>query len=902
MAMQVTSQTSHPGLPRAIEIVLASAGLVVFAPLLMLAALMIAISSPGPILFRQTRVGRYGRLFKLYKLRTMRVSSGGSQITSGADDRITPIGRLLRFTKIDELPELWNVVKGEMSLVGPRPEVPAFVCLENELWQRVLQTRPGITDHITLTLRNEQALLASISQGHENFYRQILQPYKLRGYVGYQRVRDWKSDLRILVKTLVTVFVSPKATPLTADQIRESVLAGGGFAAREDLGSTARADTQGTDNMPTGEHHLGIKDRLQSAAEFLWIKRYQISVDFALFVLAFVLSYLLRFDFSIPAREVPALERQLFFVATLQSAVMSLFGVYRFIWRFIGLRETRTLFAAVAYSSLPILALRLSLADSYAPWRVPLSIIVFDGVLVFTMAVGVRVLRRVIYEWSLRRSGISADSDGPPKPVLLVGAESAGRWVANEIRKRRSNDLEIKGFVDDEPQKLHAVIEDIKVLGATADLPRLVCEHNIDHVILTIADTSRKEVRRILAVCEEIPVRVRVVPNLSEIIRGEIKFTRFRDVQIEDLLGREPVRMEQTAMAQLIRGKTVLVTGAGGSIGSELTRQIAQHEPGKLLLVERAEFALFQIDSELRRFFPELNITTLVADVGNKERIGKIIASQNPQVIVHAAAHKHVPMMEENVAEAVGNNVLATYDLCELAGACGVECFVLISTDKAVKPTSVMGTTKRIAELVIQHMNLRFTTRYMAVRFGNVIGSTGSVIPIFQDQIRRGGPVTVTHPGMTRYFMTIPEAAQLVLEAAAMGKGGEIFVLDMGEPVNIVDLAKQLIVLSGLKPFEDIDVVFTGVRRGEKLSEELRLPEECMSKTRHPKIYIGNIVGHSNGEILDGIKRLAKLCGEGDERKLREALAQVVSEAQLETGGMPSEAPFPLKTRAAVSG
>jgi FlaA1/EpsC-like NDP-sugar epimerase len=259
-------------------------------------------------------------------------------------------------------------------------------------------------------------------------------------------------------------------------------------------------------------------------------------------------------------------------------------------------------------------------------------------------------------------------------------------------------------------------------------------------------------------------------------------------------------------------------------------------------------------------------------------------------------------MMEENVAEAVANNVLATHDLCVLAGSFGVECFVLISSDKAVKPTSVMGTTKRIAELVVQYMHQRYATRYMAVRFGNVIGSTGSVIPIFQEQIRRGGPVTVTHPEMTRYFMTIPEAAQLVLEAAAMGQGGEIFVLDMGEPVRIVDLAKQLIVLTGLKAFKDIEVVFTGLRPGEKLSEELRLPEENMSKTRHPKIYIGNIAGYSNGEILNGIARLAELCGQGDDRKIREALVQVVPEAQLEMGRKATEPAPPLKKHQAVSG
>jgi len=898
---QAIPASGYRGLPRAAEVVLALVGLVSVAPILLIAALMIAVFSPGPILFRHQRVGRYGRLFLLYKLRTMRVSNGGSTITSSTDNRITHIGRILRATKIDEFPQLWNVVKGEMSLVGPRPEAPDFVSLGNELWQRALEMRPGITDPITLTLRNEEALLASVGPGYEGFYRQVLQPYKLRGYVAYDRVRDWKSDIGILLKTLLAVIVCPKENAVTAEQIRQSLVADANWDFRE---TRARGAMELTDDAASPEDNDSYTfiDRLKSAGRFVWLKKRLIGVDLALLVCAFALSYLLRFEFAIPSREILALERQVLYVVALQAGAMFVFGVYRFIWRYIGLRETRVFVLTFASSAFCLFALRLLLPASYALWRVPLSVMFFDGVLVAGTILGIRVLRRVVHEWSVRHSGMLGGVPGQKKPVLLIGAESEGRWVANEIRSHGMNDLEIEGFVDDEPQKLHAVIEDLEVLGAVKDLPRLVRDHKIDHVILTMPDSSRQSIRRVLDICEQIPVRVRVVPNLSEIIRGDLKFTRFRDVQIEDLLGREPVRMEQAAVEQFVRGKTVLVTGAGGSIGSELARQLAQHELGNLLLVERAEFALFPIDTELRRSFPDLQITPLVADVGSKERMGKIIACYRPQVILHAAAHKHVPMMEENVAEAVGNNVLATYSLSHLAGTYGVESFVLISTDKAVRPTSVMGSTKRIAELVVQHMNQRSATRYIAVRFGNVIGSTGSVIPIFQEQIRRGGPVTVTHAEMTRYFMTIPEAAQLVLEAAAMGQGGEIFVLDMGEPVRIVDLAKQLIVLTGLKPFEDIDIVFTGMRRGEKLSEELRLPEEDMSKTRHPKIFIGNIAGYSNGEIPEGIARLAKLCEEGDERKLREALVELVPEARLDTAGRPVHAPSPLKTRAAASG
>jgi FlaA1/EpsC-like NDP-sugar epimerase len=382
-------------------------------------------------------------------------------------------------------------------------------------------------------------------------------------------------------------------------------------------------------------------------------------------------------------------------------------------------------------------------------------------------------------------------------------------------------------------------------------------------------------------ICDQVPVKVRIIPGLNEILDGSVEISRIRDVQIQDLLGREKIELDVELISSEMTGKTVMVTGAGGSIGAELARQVLRFKPATLLLVERAEFALFDVDHKLKLAHPDLSIRPLVADVGNVERMRFIFDSYRPQVIIHAAAHKHVPLMEFNVTEAMRNNVTATYLLGELAGEYGAEVFTLVSTDKAVRPTSIMGASKRFAELVVQDLNSRFETRFVAVRFGNVIGSSGSVIPIFLDQIRRGGPVTLTDRRMKRYFMTIPEAAQLVLQASALGKGGEVFILQMGEPILIKDLAETLIRLSGLKPHEDIEIVETGLRPGEKLCEELRFESEETDATEHSKIFINKIATFDQKAIESALERINELLLSSDEKALIKLLSELVPEARL---------------------
>ncbi len=621
----------------------------------------------------------------------------------------------------------------------------------------------------------------------------------------------------------------------------------------------------------------------------------QALLDVAVLAGCFYLAYALRFEFAITRTVAEQMFLQSTFVVLLQVTVLRLVGAYSFMWRYVGLREVRTFALAATLSALALLALRLSLPETLAMLRVPLSVTLMDAFFGFSAVLWLRVARRVVHE-SFDRTGRMQrrrTDSAPLLPVLLIGAGQAGVMAAGEILRRGDTNLDIKGFVDDDPLKQGLFINGVKVLGTTADLPALVRQLKIDHVVITIAQAPPQEIRRIVEICAAIPVKARTIPGLYELLQGHVEISRIRNIEIEDLLGREPVKLDLDDMASFLTGKSVMVTGAGGSIGSELARQVARFAPKELLLVERAEFALFEIERELGQTYSELSIAPLVADTGDDVRMRNLFARYRPQVVVHAAAHKHVPMMELQPSEAIKNNVLTTQLLGHIAGEFDAEAFILVSTDKAVNPTSVMGASKRVAELVIQDLSQlpHYSTRFLGVRFGNVMGSAGSVIPIFRKQIAAGGPVTVTHPEMTRYFMTIPEAAQLVLQAGAIGEGGEIFVLDMGEPVKIVDLALQMIRLSGLQPYEDIDISFSGIRLGEKLFEELDKEGETLSRTKHPKIFNGNLRPYPRTELRQYVERLEAAARKGLDVAVRQALSRMLPEAKLEAGDHPEEFP-----------
>jgi FlaA1/EpsC-like NDP-sugar epimerase len=611
----------------------------------------------------------------------------------------------------------------------------------------------------------------------------------------------------------------------------------------------------------------------------------QFIADVVVLCAAFFAAYLLRLDLDISLFGDYYLDNalnQLPFVVFVQFASLFLVGAYSILWRYVSLEDIKAFLKAAFISGVILILVRLLLSpEKFIRWQVPLSVILYDTGLAFGGLLGLRVLRRFLHEFSENKNFSLAKRTIKRKSTLFVGAGRIGATALKDILGRADSEFDIKGLVDDDKYKKGGSVSGIKVLGTTSDLARLVDELNIEQIVIAIDQAQGQDIRRILDICREISVKARIIPSLNEIAHGRVKISRVRDVEIEDLLGRDPIELDDKNLHEFLSEKVVLVTGAGGSIGSELVRQIAEFEPKQLLLVERAEFFMFQIERELAKDYANLNFVPLIADVADAARMREIFEKYKPEVVFHAAAHKHVPLMEQNPCEAIKNNVFATRLIGELAGEFATKDFVLISTDKAVNPTSVMGASKRIAEIVLQGLNSSFATNYMAVRFGNVLGSAGSVVPIFREQIRKGEPITVTHKDMTRYFMTIPEASQLVLQAGALGKGGEIFILDMGEPVKILSLAEDMIRLSGLKPYEDIDILFSGIRAGEKLFEELEITGENLLKTKHPKIFIGKIATYRNEEVLDILANFQTAIGENNEAKIRSLFNKYLPEATI---------------------
>lgn len=587
-----------------------------------------------------------------------------------------------------------------------------------------------------------------------------------------------------------------------------------------------------------------------------------------------VLAVSLRFEsFSWPPWVADEIPTYAMFALVVRLGVAFLFGLYRARWS----QATPSDLRRIAYAGMTSGILTVSFgangltALSLGAVRLPLVVLALDAV----SAVVVLATPRLLARFGRHLPNL------PPnhRRGIVVGAGVAGQLFLRESRLNEKLDLRILCFVDDDPRKQQQLLSGIPVLGTLADLPSLISRLGIDEVIMAMPRARGRAVRRVVQAASDAGIQVRTIPGSSDALSGQVNVSALRHVEIQDLLRRDEVVTDLAAVRELATGRTVLVTGAGGSIGSELCRQIAALEPSELLAIDHSENQIFEIERELRRQFPALRLVPIIADIRDPGRLHAIVGRHRPHAIFHAAAHKHVPLMEENIVEAVTNNVLGTRNVVDAALDADTAHLVNISTDKAVRPTSVMGVTKRIAELIVLNAALAEGRNLVSVRFGNVLGSSGSVVPTFLRQIKEGGPVTVTHPEMRRYFMTIPEAVQLVLQAGALGRGGELFVLNMGDPVKIADLARDLIRLSGLEEGVDIDVAFTGVRPGEKLYEELLFGGEDVRPTTHPKVLraVGDTADPSVPAYVESLIRSA-VAYTSDDRDLRDQLRNLVPE------------------------
>jgi FlaA1/EpsC-like NDP-sugar epimerase len=581
---------------------------------------------------------------------------------------------------------------------------------------------------------------------------------------------------------------------------------------------------------------------------------------------AYVLSFLLRFDFALPPAERTLVLYTLPAAIAIQYLALYSFKLTRGWWRYVGVADFLNSVKAAFVGNLGLAAYILFLHRK----GFPRSIFLIDALLVVGLTIGARLAVRL---W---RQYPSDQSVGTAKRLLIIGAGDTGEALLREIRQSRRLNYHVVAFVDDDPAKRGAYINGVAVVDRVTATEAVVARFRIDEIVVATPSASGTEMRAIIDRCRAAQVPFKVMPATWEVLGSPGGLLAAREVDINDLLRRPPVELDLVGIGRFLKGKRVLVTGAAGSIGSEICRQLGRFHPSSLLCLDHDENALFLLERSLASATPKLPVSYRLADITDPVRLDAIFAAAGPQVVFHAAAHKHVPMLEGNPVEGIRNNVFGTELVATLAGRHGTEAFVLISTDKAVNPSSVMGTSKRIAELLVQ--TLPFHTRYTAVRFGNVLGSQGSVVPLFKDQIAHGGPVTVTHPDMSRYFMTIPEAVELVIQAAAMGRGEEVFLLDMGEPVKIVDLASDLITLSGLRPGVDIAIEFSGIRPGEKMHEELYLEAELADRTTHPKILVAKHRDFDATLFTEHIAELRRAVDTHDEVAVRRLLPLLVPE------------------------
>ena len=585
---------------------------------------------------------------------------------------------------------------------------------------------------------------------------------------------------------------------------------------------------------------------------------------------SFLSSLWIRYEFNldlIPAEQLYFSLKMLIPWIILSLLVFRASSLYRSIWIFVSIDELFRII--VAYSVLTVCLVIVSL---FAPVKMPISFYVMGILLSFFCTTALRFSYRFVRHI---HTEVSDKASGALKNVMIIGGGEAGRTLIREFSTNTSLKSKVVCIIDDNPSKKRRLLEGVVIVGGRDDIPDAVKKYKVDKIVYAIPTSDGQTKKEILDICSTTGCEIQVVPGIFQLVSGEVKVSKLRNVEVQDLLGRDPISVNMEEISRYITGKRVLVTGGGGSIGSELCRQIAKRNPEILIIFDIYENNAYDIQMELKRRYPYLKLEVLIGSVRNTSRMERVMDAYRPDIVFHAAAHKHVPLMEDSPNEAIKNNVFGTYKTAKAAAKYGVKKFVLISTDKAVNPTNIMGATKRLCEMVVQMMDRQSGTEFVAVRFGNVLGSNGSVIPLFKKQIAEGGPVTVTHPDIIRYFMTIPEAVSLVLQAGYYAKGGEIFVLDMGDPVKIDTMARNLIRLSGYEPDVDIRIEYTGLRPGEKLFEELLMDEEGLQETENKLIHIGKPIVMDDEKFKEQLKRLEQACKE-ETSSMKDLVAEIV--------------------------
>lgn len=815
-------------LTRIFDIFASLLGLALLAPVFVIVAILIKLDSRGSVFFRQKRIGKGFKPFIIYKFRTLMEDPGteGTPTMFQKHNRTSRIGGILQKRKIDELPQLINVLKGEMSLVGPRPELEEYVHMFKGKYLKILTVRPGITDLASLQYQNEKEILKNSPNPKEEYITKIL-PEKIKLAMVYLDRKSFFFDINLMFKTIFRV------------------------------------------DFPRRFNWKYFKVSPQGVAFFI--------SDALLGLCSFYMANSLRYEWIIPDKELEVFIYLLPFVFISRAVAYLIFRFYSRFWEYSSLED---LFLIVKGTLLGSVFLIVAIfLQSNPPISLPRSVPIIDFILMVFMVGGSRLGWRI---WNERQKQKSCKQESGIR-TLIFGAGDTGAVLLKNLRSKFPH-FTVCGFVDDNPNTKNNTLMGVKVLGNRSDIPSLVSDLNIKEVWIAMKNISSESLSEIVEICAKSIVKFRIVSQVTDISTNEVHLSKIRKMEINDLLGRDSVSLDLTAIKKMIFGKRVLVTGAGGSIGSELCSQILEFQPSELIMVDRGENYLYELNVALNSGHNPDGAKTKkhykFCSITNKEKMDAIFSQYRPQLVFHAAAHKHVPLMEENVDEAVVNNIYGTKLTVDVSDKYGVERFVMVSTDKVIRPTSVMGTTKKIAEKYVEYMNGKSKTKFMTVRFGNVLGSKGSVVPFFQNQIEQGGPVTVTHPDMTRYFMLIPEAVQLILQAAVIGEGGEIFVLEMGEPVKIVDLATKMIRLAGYELDKDIEIKFTGMRPGEKLYEELVDDYDEVVETDHKKIKVLQSTRPFSDNFNYKIEELFQVALIGDFNNIKVLMKDLISQNQ----------------------